>query len=61
MYSGIYQMEEAGVPMEGQKQVVDQREEPQEVWVVCVPLASVHESPELVDLDQPVKQIKCHQ
>ena len=46
------EVKEAGVPMEGQEQVVDQGDEAEEVGVVGVALGAIHERPELVDLDQ---------
>ena len=46
------EVEEAGVPMKGKQQVVNERDEPQEVWIIGVALPSGHERPELVDLNQ---------
>ena len=39
--------------MEDEQKVVNERDESQDVRVVCVTLAAVHERPELVHLDQP--------
>lgn len=46
------QVEEAGVPVKRQDEIVDQGHETQEVGVVGVPFRAVHEGPELVDLDE---------
>ncbi len=46
------QMEQASVPMECQEQIVDQTDESQEIRVICVPFATVHECPKLIDFDQ---------
>ncbi len=50
--SPIDEMEETGVPVESEQQVVDERDEAQQVGVVGVALAAVEERPQLVDLHQ---------
>ena len=46
-------MKKTSVPVEDQEEVVNERNESENVRVVCVTLAPIHEGPELVDLDEP--------
>jgi hypothetical protein len=46
-------MKETSVPVEDQEEVVNERNESEDVGIVCVSLAPIHEGPKLVDLDQP--------